>query len=67
MADYVVVRAHSDLPEGFLPPELEGRWFDLEDIPKSLVPQDSGAVAVPVSRFEQRDDGVVAQVYEVRP
>ncbi|PZG16486.1 hypothetical protein C1I95_17595 [Micromonospora craterilacus] len=61
--DYVVVRPHPDLPAGFLPPDLDGRWFD-----RSALRLGSGtAVAVPSGRFEVRDDGAVAEVYEVRP
>lgn len=84
-ADYVVLRAHPDLPPGFLPPELEGRWYDLQRVP--FLPSDRAAgeappppalggpvasygppaVAVPTGRFEVRDDGAVAEVWEVCP
>lgn len=68
---YIVVRAHPDLPPGFLPPEQEGRWYGEELLP--LLDGDDefawggGAVAVRTDRFERRDDGVTARVFEVRP
>jgi hypothetical protein len=65
-ADHAVIRAAADLPADFLPPEVEGRWYDLTTIrPGEPIPLD-GAVAVPSGRFEVRDDGAVAEVYEVR-
>jgi hypothetical protein len=67
-ADYVVVRAAPDLPDGFLPDHLEGRWYDLAEMPAAYPGGPlAHAVAVPVDRFEVRDDGAVAQVWEVRP
>ena len=64
--DYVVVRAAPDLPTGFLPPGMEGRWYNLADMPPSG--QLGTAVAVASGRFEVRaHDGAVAEVYEVRP
>lgn len=65
--DYVVIRATEDLPAGFLPRELEGRWFDLRGFPLSLSDDPGTAVAIPSGRFEVRDDGAVAEVWEVRP
>lgn len=66
MANYVVIRAAGDLPEGFMPAGLEGTWLDL-----TTCRLDYGsfaiAVAVPSGRFETRDDGAVAEVWEVRP
>lgn len=65
---YIVIRAAADLPEGFLPPDLEGRWYDLADIPSDGVDWSvGGGVAVVTDRFERREDGVTARVYEVRP
>jgi hypothetical protein len=52
--DYVVIRPAPDLPDGFLPEELNGRWFDrteMIDRPGVL----GLAVAVPSGRFEVRD------------
>lgn len=65
--DYVVIRASQDLPAGFLPPQLEGRWFDLKYMPIDPTDRPGTAVAIPSGRFEVRDDGAVAEVWEVRP
>lgn len=73
--DYIVVRAHPDLPAGFLPEKIEGLWLDMSGLPKDDEPIPvrgryrigSEAVAIPTGRFEQRDDGAVAEIYEVRP
>lgn len=65
---YVVIRAAADLPRGFLPADQEGRWYDLDAVPKLDGPWTwHGAVAVATDRFERRDDGATARVYEVRP
>lgn len=76
MSDYVVIRPGLGLPDGFLPPHLDGKWFDKADVPLGrAAPRGtyvaggvsaSEAVAVPTGRFEVRDDGAVAEVYEVR-
>lgn len=68
----IVVRAHPDLPAGFLPPEQEGRWYGEELLPLlddgDQFAWGGGAVAVRTDRFERRkDDGMTARVYEVRP
>lgn len=63
--DYVVVRASPDLPDGFIPPDLDGKWFDRATLPVSFA--QGTAVAVPSGRFEVRDDGAVAEVWELRP
>jgi hypothetical protein len=68
--NYIVVRPAPDLPAGFLPEALNGIWFDLSQLPSDpgLTGVRMGAaVAVPSGRFEQREDGAVAEVYEVRP
>lgn len=51
-----------------------GRWYNRTDIPRwsdSPGPIQgitySEAVAVPSGRFEVRDDGAVAEVWEMRP
>lgn len=75
---YVVVRPAADLPAGFLPSDLDGRWYDMDMVPKSVdhdydgdtwdwLGLAGGAVAVATDRFESREDGALAQVYEVRP
>lgn len=73
--DYVVVRAHPDLPAGFLPEDLDGRWLDLSALPLPPPPQGEPdpwadvppGVAVPTGRFEVREDGAVTEVWEARP
>jgi hypothetical protein len=63
--DYVVIRPAADLPSGSLPQDLDGKWFDRSQLQESRLFGE--AVAVPSGRFEVRDDGAVAEVYEVRP
>jgi hypothetical protein len=69
--DYIVVRPAPDLPPGFLPESLDGRWFDTSHLHMATSAEAlalaGGAVAVPTGRLEQRDDGACAEVYEVRP
>jgi hypothetical protein len=67
--DYIVVRPAADLPPGFLPSALDGKWFDREMVKYavSFTAYPGSAVAVPSGRFEVRDDGAVAEVWEVRP
>jgi hypothetical protein len=67
---YAVLRAALDLPPGFMPKGLEGRWYNLDDM---LPPPDmeavirlGGAIAVATDRFERRYDGATARVYEMR-
>jgi hypothetical protein len=70
MTDYIVIRAASDAPEGFLSAALDGRWLDTrnntpEDRLRSL-----GLLSnkvTPTDRIEERGDGAVAQVYEISP
>lgn len=69
--DYIVIRPAADLPSGFLPDRLDGMWFDRTCIPKLPTPHTGWGrgegVAVASGRFEVRDDGAVAEVWEVRP
>lgn len=66
--DYIVVRPAPDLPPSFLPPGLDGKWVDRTMLPEDASPYRWGdAVAVATGRFEARDDGAVAEVFEVRP
>lgn len=71
--DYVVIRPAPDLPPGFLPSRLDGKWLDRSQL--QPMPGEHGdaaaagfgeGVAVPTGRFERREDGAVAEVYEVR-
>lgn len=66
--DYIVVRAAPNLPPGFLPRGLDGKWFDRATLPEQHGPYQWGdSVAVATGRFEARDDGAVAEVFEIRP
>jgi len=72
--DYIVIRPAADLPEGFLPEDFDGRWYDRNDVPFGPPPDSvfarpggASAVAIPTERFESREDGAVAEVWEVRP
>lgn len=74
--DYVVIRPAPGLPEGFVSPQMDGRWFNRADMPVgpsagTQLPKGvfmTQAVAVPTGRFEVRDyDGAVAEVREVQP
>lgn len=59
---HLVVRAGEGLPAGWLD-QLDGRWYK-----KGTFVDTVGSARVwPVSKFEVRDDGVIAQVYEVQP
>lgn len=62
-ARYIVVRPGPGLPAGYLPPGLDGTWFEPPGEP--YVEHDGGAVAVASGRYEVRDDGELAEVYEV--
>lgn len=32
--DYMVIRPAADLPDGFLPDGMDGKWFDRSQLPK---------------------------------
>lgn len=67
---YIVFRAAPGLPEDFMPYGMEGRW-DLRpdlDCPDIRLPgYRATAQARPAGRYERRDDGQYAEVWEVRP
>lgn len=66
--DFIVVRPAPDLPPGFLPAVLDGRWYDRRSVPQMFGEHSANdGVAVATGRFEVRDDGAVAEIYEVRP
>lgn len=75
--DYVVVRRGPDMPDEWLMPDgLEGKWFDRSAVPVAApgAPRNaerhttsSAMAAEPTGRFEVRDDGAVAEVWELRP
>ena len=62
---YVVIRVVGWVPG--LPADLDGKWFDLADIHTDYRPNRPGLVAYETSRFEEREDGALAQVWEIRP
>lgn len=71
-ARYVVIRPAPDLPPGFMPDYYNGRWLDKWDIPGAYYGEESSptppgtGVAVATGRFERRDDGELAEVYEMQ-
>lgn len=76
--DYVVVRRGPDVPAEWSVGDVEGKWFDRSTMPPPPPPEAldrfrkdggvvSGVAAVPTGRFETRDDGAVAEVFELRP
>jgi hypothetical protein len=71
--DYIVIRPAPDLPVD-LSPRLNGWWYDKAEFREALagegidaVVRHGGFVAVATGRFEVRDDGAVAEVFEIRP
>lgn len=69
--DYIVLRAYPAAPPGWMPADLEGRWYDRATVGSALDEKSTAefpAVAVPTGRFEAREEnGAVAEVWEVRP
>lgn len=66
--DYVVLRSAPGLPEGFLPEGFEGLWFDMSQIPARKEEMTAfGATTIATGQFEFREDGAVAEVFEVQP
>lgn len=68
-AAYIVLRPAFDLPDGFMPRGLDGVWFDqrqLEHGPPLTHMQVGAATAHATQRYEVREDGARAQVFEVR-
>lgn len=76
MADWVVIRPAERVPVAcgdtqYLPPVMNGRWFDLAAHPEVL---HDGRLAVtgyleaqPTAQLETREDGAVAQVWRAYP
>jgi hypothetical protein len=68
---FIVFRAARGVPPGWMPPDLEGRWYTREQVfgapEASLFSPPGAAVAIPTTRTEQRQDGAMAQVWEVHP
>lgn len=67
--DFAVLRPAAGVSSGWLG-DFHGRWYDLRDVPFrhfDATPTPGQAVATPTDRLEVREDGAVAQVWEVRP
>jgi len=64
--DYVVIRLAPGMDPHQCPPGMDGRWYDLATVrlgAESAVP---AATATPTGRFEFREDGAVAEVWELK-
>lgn len=67
MGRYIVLRGEPGLPPGWMPEYLEGLWITPPPAGPPLAEVQAGtATAYATDRFETRDDGAEAQVYEVR-
>lgn len=71
-SEYVVYRAASDLSAGCMPERLEGRWNRRADIPDAIIrvpglDWTATVAAHETGRVEIREDGAIAEVFEVRP
>jgi len=62
---YVVIRPAADLPPGTLHPDWDGRWL-LRDPGFAVDRTQFDQVAFATGRYETRDDGERAEVFEVR-
>ena len=63
-----VFRAAPDLPPDYLPEHLDGQWTVLPGGPYApeFAHREGNATAHATGRYEQREDGALAEVYEVR-
>lgn len=71
-AGFIVLRPAPGLPADFLPRGMDGRWDVRPDLDSSLSRWPLPGVtyhaqAIPAGRYETRDDGALAEVWEVRP
>lgn len=67
--EFVVVRVHPHCPPGYVPRDLDGRWFtrQMSELPHS-VGVGKSATAYATGRLEYREsDGAAAEVYEIPP
>jgi hypothetical protein len=64
--DYIVLRHGLDIPREYWAEHLEGRWYDAGTVLVGKSKSIGQAVAEPAGRFEVRDDGAVAEVWEIR-
>lgn len=68
--DWIVFRPAAGVPPEALPPTMDGWWVDRYGFSASgTMFHSSGTILryAPTSRFETRDDGAVAEVFEVWP
>lgn len=71
--DLIVIRPAAGLPDGWLPPSEDGRWYDRASMPQAprvnIGRPDQGVMqARAAGRFEVRAyDGAVAEVWEIGP
>ncbi len=63
---HIVLRPADGLPASILGGSLAGTWLDVRGTPPASFDL-GGLHAVATDRFELRDDGETARVYEVRP
>jgi hypothetical protein len=66
MTDHIVLRHGPDIPHEHWAQHLEGVWLDVDNRGRVAAIRTPAAVAEPTLQFEYRDDGAVAQVYEIR-
>lgn len=66
---YIVIRKGPNVPEDFNIGDLEGKWFDKDNLPfLGYVRDEHGSfTAKPNGKIEKREDGAIAAVYEVQP
>lgn len=68
---YIVIRFEEGYPEEWKPPGYDGRWIERRGVPvfPPRWPEGSThteATAFATGRYETNDDGLRAEVYEVR-
>lgn len=70
---YGVIRPAADLPPGALPAKWDGLWIELGPTTVGIRAEEwegtfaDHGTATATDRFETREDGAVARVFEVRP
>jgi hypothetical protein len=68
--DLIVFRHGPDMPEEYWSPAYEGVWFNRNTVPNlswlDAMTDTGDAYAEPTGRFEVREDGAVAEVWEIR-
>ena len=64
--DYIVLRHGPDVPERYWSISHEGLWIDRQSVRMGRPGIVGQAVAEPTNRIEVREDGAVAEVWEIR-